>query len=95
MDDGVLLNQLEELAGKLGIEIRYGNIGGDESHRMGGLCKVKGQYVLIMHSHLTVKEKIGAIIKTLKGFEMGDVYVIPVIRELLDKSGERMEGENT
>jgi len=62
---------------------------------MGGLCKVKGQYILIMHSRLTVKEKIGVITKTLKGFELGDVYVIPVIRELLDKSGERIEGENT
>ena len=95
MDDGVLLNQVEELAGKLGIEIRYGNIPGDESQRTGGLCKIKGQYVLIMHSRLTAKEKIGVIIKTLKGFEMGDVYVIPVIRELLDKTGERIEGENT
>jgi len=95
LDDGVLLNQMEELSGKLGIEIRYGNIAVEESHRTGGLCRVKGQYVLIMHYRLTAKEKIGIIIKTLKGFEMDDVYVIPVIRELLDKSGERMEGENT
>jgi hypothetical protein len=95
MDDGVLLNQLEELAGKLEIEIRYGNIPGDESQRTGGLCKVQGKYVLIMHSRLTAKEKIGVIIKTLKGFEMGDVFVIPVIRELLDKSKERIEGEET
>ena len=95
MDDGVLLNQMKELAGKLGIEIRYGNIAVEESHRTGGLCRVKGKYVLIMHSRLTVKEKIVVITKALKGFEMEDVYVIPVIRELLDKSGERIEGENT
>ena len=95
MDDGVLLNQLEELAGKLEIEIRYGIIPGEDSHRTGGLCRVNGQYKLIIHSRLTVKEKIGVIIKTLKGFEMGDVYVIPVIRELLDKSTERIEGEDT
>jgi hypothetical protein len=95
LDDGTLLNQLEELAGKLGIEIRYGNIGLKDSHRMGGLCRVQGKHFLIMHSRLTVKEKIGVIIKTLKGFEIGDVYVIPVIRELLDKSGERIEGKDT
>jgi hypothetical protein len=46
-----------------------------------------------MHSRLTAKEKTGIIIKTLKGFEMGDVYVIPVIRELLNKSGERIKEE--
>jgi hypothetical protein len=86
LDDGVILSLLEELAGKLAIEIRYGIIPGDESHRTGGLCRVNGQYLLIIHSRLTVKEKIGVIIKTLKKFEMGDVYVIPVIRELLDES---------
>ena len=88
MNEGVLLNQLEELAGKLGIEIRYGNIGGDESHRSGGLCRYNGKHVLIMHSRLTGKEKVGIISKTLKGFETGDVYVVPAIRELLDKTGE-------
>jgi hypothetical protein len=95
LDDGVLLNQLEELAGKVGIEIRYGNIPGEDAHRTGGLCRVKGKYILIIHSRLTVKEKIGVIIKTMKGFEMGDVYVITIIRELLDKSGESIEGEKT
>jgi len=95
LDDGTILDQLEELAGKLGIEIRYGNIGVEDSRRMGGLCRAKGKYFLIMHSRLTTKEKIGVIIKTLKRFEIGDVYVRPVIRELLDKSGERIEGEDT
>jgi hypothetical protein len=94
LDDGTLLNQLEELAGKLGIEVRYGNIGLKDSNRMGGLCRVRGKYFLIMHSRLTVKEKIGVITITLKGFEIGDVYVIPVIRELLDKSTESTEGED-
>ena len=41
MDDGTLLNQMEELAGRLGIEIRYGNIPGEDSHRTGGLCRVR------------------------------------------------------
>jgi hypothetical protein len=95
LDDGVLLNQLEELAGKLGIKIRYGNIAVEESHRTGGLCRVKGQYILIIHSRLTVKEKIVVITKTLKGFEMDNLYVIPVIRELLDKSKEPEREGNT
>lgn len=93
MDDGTLLEQLEDLAGKLGIEIRYGKIGIEDSSRMGGLCRVQGKFFLIMHSRLTAKEKIGVIVKTLKGFEIGDVYVKPMIRELLDKSLERNEGD--
>ena len=95
MDDGTLLNQMEELAGRLGIEIRYGTIPGEDSHRTGGLCRVKGKYMLIIHSRLTVKEKIGVLIKNLKGFEMDDVYVIPAIRELLDKSVKKIEGQES
>jgi hypothetical protein len=48
-----------------------------------------------MHSRLTAKEKIGVITKTLRGFETGDVYVIPVIRKLLNKTTEKIEGEDT
>jgi hypothetical protein len=95
LDHETLLDELEELAGRLGIDIRYGNIGTEESRRMGGLCRVQGKPILFMHSRLTVKEKIGVITKTLKGFEIGDVYVKPVIRELLDISLERNEGDGT
>jgi hypothetical protein len=40
-----------------------------------------------MHSRLTRKEKIRVMAETLRGFEIEDVYLKPVIRELLDKSG--------
>jgi len=89
LDDGTLLDELEKLAERLGIDIRYGKIGVEESRRMGGLCRVHGRYVLIMHSGLSKKDKIAVILKTLKGFEIGDIYVKPLIRELLNPPGER------
>lgn len=95
MDDGVLLSQLEELAGKLEIEIRYENIAIEESRSAGGLCRVKGQYALIIHSRLPVKERIEIISESLKGFDIGDLYVRPLIRELLDKPKAGIEGEET
>ena len=86
MDDETLFNELAELAGKLGITIRYGNIGIEDSRHRGGLCRVEGKYVLIMHSRLTRRERIRVMTETLRGFEMGDLYLKPVIRELLDKA---------
>jgi hypothetical protein len=85
---------MEELAGRLGVEIRYGNIPGEDSHRAGGLCKVNGKYMLIIHCRITKKEKIGVMMKYLKGFEIDDVYLIPAIRELLDKPVQRQEEES-
>lgn len=86
MDDETLFNELTELAGKLGITIRYGNIGIEDSRHRGGLCRVEGKYFLIMHSRLTRRERIRVMTETLRGFEMGDLYLKPVIRELLDKA---------
>ncbi len=51
---------------------RRHRIGIEDSSRMGGLCRVQEKHFLIMHSRLTVKEKIGNIVKTLKGFEIGE-----------------------
>jgi hypothetical protein len=84
MDEEVLLYQLEELAERLEILVRDENIDIEESLSTGGLCRVEGKYVLILHSKATVNEKIQVIIKALQQFDLGDIYIKPVIRELLD-----------
>ena len=84
MNEEVLLNQLEELAGKLGILIRDENIDVEESSSAGGLCRIEGKYVLILNSKVTVKEKNKVMIKALQQFDLTDIYIKPVIRELLE-----------
>ena len=88
MNDAVLLNQLEELANTLGIAIRYENINVENSPGMGGLCRMKGEYVLIVHSRLTVREKIRVVTRALRQFDLNEIYVRPVLRELLEKSAD-------
>jgi hypothetical protein len=83
-----LLSQLEELAGRLEIAIRYENVITEESSVSGGLCRLKGEYVLIIHSQAAVEEKIRILLEALKTFPIGDLYVKPVIRELLEESKE-------
>jgi hypothetical protein len=85
MDDEVILNYLEELAEKLEILVRDENINLDDVSSSGGLCLVEGQYILILNSKTTVQEKIQVAIKALRQFDLNDVYVKPLIRELLDK----------
>jgi hypothetical protein len=84
MNEEVLLNQLEELAEKLGILVRHENINIEESSSTGGLCRIKGKYVLILNSKVTVKEKNQVMIKALQQFDLSDIYIKPVIRELLE-----------
>ena len=84
MNEEVLLNQLEELAEKIGILVRDENINIEESSSNGGLCRVEGEYILILNSKATIKEKIQVIIKALQQFDLKDIYIKPVIRALLE-----------
>ena len=84
MNEEVLLNQLEELADKFKILVRDENINIEESSSTGGLCRIEGKYVLILNSKVTVKEKNQVMIKALQHFDLSDIYIKPVIRELLE-----------
>ena len=84
MNEDVLLSQLEDLAEKLGILVRDENINIEESSSSGGLCRIEGEYVLILNSKAKVKEKNQVMIKALQQFDLSGIYIKPVIRELLE-----------
>lgn len=84
MDDHTALNLLEELAEKLGIPIRY-EIIKDELTGLGGLCRVEGRFILVIHSRGTAKEKIRIMTEALRRFDLNEIYVRPALRELLEK----------
>jgi len=84
MDDNTALNHLEGLADKLGIPIRY-EIIKDELTGPGGLCRIDGKYILIIHSTATAKEKVQIMIAALKRFDLGDIYVMPALRKILEE----------
>jgi len=84
MDDDTALSQLEGLADKLGIPIRYEKIE-DELTGIGGICRIEGNYILIIHSKATVKEKVQILIEGLRRFDLDDIYLRPAHRELLEE----------
>ena len=83
MDNEIILSYLEELAEQLGISVWDESINLEETFSAGGLCRVEGQYILILNSKTTTKEKIDVSVKALQQFDLSDMYVKPVIRELL------------
>lgn len=90
MDDHTTLTQLEELADKLGVPIRYDKIKPEEDEIVisGGLCRVRGNLVIIINSKITTRNKIQALVEALKHFDLDGVYVRPALRELLEKEQE-------
>jgi len=85
MDDHTALSQLEGLAYMLGIPVRYEKIPEEDVANAGGLCRLKGECVIIVNSRAAVKDKIQTLAKALKNFDLHDVYVRPAVRELLEK----------
>ena len=86
MDDNTILDQLEELIEKFGVQIRHEAIKQDEDsvHVIGGLCLLKGEYVLIINSKAAVRDKILALGIAVKQFDHDQIYIRPVLRELLE-----------
>ena len=85
MDDHTALTQLEGLAHTLGIQVRYEKIVEEELSSTGGLCRVKGEWVIIINSKAAINEKIHTLVKSLKNFDLNDIYMKPALRELLEK----------
>ena len=86
MDEDTLLGQLEELAHALGIEVRDEPLKREGGFFPGGLCRIKGEYALILNSAATTEDKIETMAKALKRFDLSRVYVRPGLREFLDKA---------
>src|SRR5271157_5767250 len=87
----MLIDYFEELAESFGIESRYEIIAQDEDLPFvaGGLCLLKGKYVLIINSKASAKDRIRTLAMAVKHFELDQIYVRPVLRELLEKIPEQ------
>ncbi len=92
MDNEIILSYLKELAEQLGISVWDESINLEETFSAGGLCRVEGKYILILNSKTTTREKIEVSVKALQQFDLSDMYVKPVIRELLE-GGSNYGGE--
>ncbi len=87
MDENSILEQLEELLQKFGVQIRHETIKQDEDsiHVVGGLCLLRGEYVLIIDSHAATRDKIWTLGMAVKQFDYDQIYIRPVLRELLER----------
>jgi hypothetical protein len=75
---------LEEAAQSLGIEIRYETFKGENSMATGGLCRLKGNYLLILNARSGLSDRINAIASAINRFDLSTTYLRPGLREFLE-----------
>ena len=83
MNETDLLAQLEELARKLSVAVRYEHIESEEAFTPGGICRIMDANVIIIDSRLSRQEKVYTLARSLKQFDLNKIYLRPALREFL------------
>ena len=81
-----VLEYLEDLAEKLGVEIVYEKLGDEDFRVRSGLCKVKGTHKIFMDRSERVEDRIEILARALSCFDTEGVYLLPYIRGILEKA---------
>lgn len=83
-----VLAALEEAAKKLSVRLTYEAIGGELG--AGGLCKVKGNWRVIIDKRATPSERVSVLATSLARFAWRDLELAPPVRELLAQVAEKL-----
>ena len=80
-------NELIELAEKFDISVSDENLQKTIVKAKSGFCIVKDRKRFIIDKHLTVHKKIDLLASYLSALPHEDLYIIPALREVLDRYG--------
>ena len=82
-----LENKIEDLkivTGKLSIKIETTDLNDLEFQIQSGYCKMNGEDLILLDKNLSLQEQTEVILKTLKNFDLENIYVASWIREYLE-----------
>jgi len=81
-----LLIELENLAEKLGLDVRY-----EHGDFQGDYCIVKEDGKIIIQKKASLDKKIAVLSRGLGRMNLGNIYVLPELRNLLEPNGMNEE----
>ena len=84
-----LYQELKDLAERMQITVSEQNLRISGIKVKSGLCRVKGQATFIMDKHKSVHKKISILAAQLAQMAHEEMYIIPAVRDLLDKYTEK------
>jgi hypothetical protein len=83
MDVDSTLRLLEQLAERLGVEVRYEAMGESRGVSAGGLCRLRDRAVLLVDAGAPPAEQVGVLLDALCELDTESVFVPPAIRREL------------
>jgi hypothetical protein len=86
-----LTEALEQAATQLGIQVRYDTMTGDVAGG-GGLCKLKGQWCVIIDRKTPPADRAATLTEALAQFDTDGVFLPPKVREALTAKRAALSG---
>jgi hypothetical protein len=80
-----ILRALEALAARIGVAVRSEPFDLSVIEGRGGLCRLRGEPVVVMDARLSVLDKIGVLASALAAFDLEAIYVPPLLRASINR----------
>ena len=83
------IEDLKSVTRKLAIEVEITDLNDQEFQIQSGYCKMNGKDLILLDKNLSLQEQAEIILKTLKNFDLENIYVASWIREHLELESSR------
>ncbi len=84
MNETTLLEHLEEITSRLGIDLRYENLVHGRIRTEGGYCKVAGKPMILINRRESRRSKIRILTTSLKKLDLEGIFIPPGVRKLIE-----------
>lgn len=78
MNDEIILQELENICCKLGLNLRY-----EVGDFIGGLCRIDEEQLIIINKKLPIDKKIKLIAKEISTLNFEDIFILPAVKEII------------
>ena len=78
MNDEIILQELENICCKLGLNLRY-----EVGDFIGGLCRIDEEKLIIINKKLPINRKIKLIAKEISTLNFEDIFILPAVKEII------------
>jgi hypothetical protein len=84
MNETSLLEHLEEVATRLGVELRYENFAVVGIRSDGGFCKVGGKPMILLNRKDSRRRKIQILARSLNRLNLEGIFIPPAVRNVIE-----------
>jgi hypothetical protein len=84
MNETSMLEHLEEVAGRLGVELRYENFAVAGIRSDGGFCRVAGKPMILLNRRDSRRRQIQILARSLNKINLEGIFIPPAVRRVIE-----------